>query len=516
MKTQVVQLTDETLIHRAGIATLNPANVGGMSACIEDARLAALDSDPGPAEPNNYHQLLGRLEAVRAKLPPLYRESMLTPFVTILRQTGENGFNRILIRDPQREGLGGLMMDIAQAILQQGEGFASVPTDGFEEVVSDLYDGFLSAEDRQGVNPPERGVIPPLVKWGNPDFGPYTWPIDATATFGCKAAVVSLPPANVRGGLLAWAALGHETAGHDIIHADQGLEQELSAAIQQSLEPLGHGLDQYWSARIDETASDVMGILNIGPAAGIGLIAYFRALNEAFTGDPRLRSDGPDGDPHPADIVRGYLAAETVSLLKFTGRRAWVNLIAEETNKDAGTIVLAGEIVSKETARQSARLVAQTLVNHRARALENHSLGEIQNWRDSDERKVRLLRNALRTAGELPSSASPTPVYAAHAVAAAVTEAIAGTSNITALFKRMLAFLTAMHDQNPSWGPIFVAHPGNLVRDRFYYRQEVEVAAPAPRPASRPARARQPKLATRKLAQRKKSVSALGQAHLSP
>src|SRR4030095_8537196 len=198
MKTQVIQLADETLMHPAGIATLNPANIAGLSACIEDARLAALDSDPGPAEPNNYHQLVGRLETGRAKLPPLYRDSMLTPFINTLRQTGEQGFNRILIRDPQREGLGGLMMDIAQAILQQGEGFASVPTDAFEEVVSDLYDGFLSAEDRQGVNPPDRGVIPPLVKWGNPDFGPYTWPIDATSVFGCQAAVVSLPPANTR------------------------------------------------------------------------------------------------------------------------------------------------------------------------------------------------------------------------------------------------------------------------------------------------------------------------------
>jgi hypothetical protein len=209
--------------------------------------------------------------------------------------------------------------------------------------------------------------------------------------------------------------------------------------------------------------------------------------------------------------LRGYLAAETISLLKFTGRRAWVNLIADETNNDVGTIVLAGEIVSKETARQSAKVVAQTLVNHRARALESHSLSDIQNWRDIDERKVRLLRTALRTAGELPTSASPTPVYAAHAVAAAVTEAIAGTSNIAALFKRMLAFLKSMHDQNPSWGPLFVAHPGNVVRDRFYCRQEIEIPAPGP---SRSAGSRRPRMTTRKLSQGKKSVPALGQSRL--
>jgi hypothetical protein len=498
MRTQDLDSNFDGIAAPARIATVNPPGVAGMQACIDDARAAALDNDPGPAEPRAYKPLLGRLDAAQGKLPPLYRDTMAKPFIATLRQIGEQGFNQILLRDPQRERAGGLMMDIAQAILQQGEGFAEGPTDAFEEVVSDLYDGFLSAEDRQGVNPPDRGAIPPLVKWGNPDFGPYTWPIDATSAFGCKAAVVNMPPANTRRGLVAWAALGHETAGHDIIHADTGLERELSEALQQKLAPLGHGLDQYWSTRIDETASDVMGILNVGPAAGIGLIPYFRALNAAFTRTARLRNEGPDGDPHPADVLRGYLAAETVSLLKFTGRRAWSKLIAEETTKDLTTIVLAGEPVSKDLARKSAKVVAETLVGHRAKALENHALGEIQNWRDSDERKVGLVRTALRTDGELPKSSSPTPIYAAHAVAAAVTEAFANGNILPQLFKRMLAMLSAMHDQNPSWGPLFVAHPGDLVRDMVYCRQ----IQPKPETKAHPVR-----LASRKLRQRKKSVS---------
>jgi len=303
----------------------------------------------------------------------------------------------------------------------QAEGFAADSTDAFQEVVSDVYDGFLGAEDRRDVNPPDRGVIPPLVKWGNPEFGPYTWPVDATSVFGCRAAVVNLPPANVHKGLVAWSALGHETAGHDILHADTSLPEELAGALQQNLRPLGHDLDQYWSARIDETASDVMGLLNLGPAAGIGLIAYFRALNAVFAGEAQLRSEGPAGDPHPADVLRGYLAAETVRLLKFTGRGAWARAIADETNKDVTTIVLSNEPVPRELARQSAKIVAQTLLDHRAKALENHALSEIQNWRDADEEKVKLLRAALRTNGGLPESSSP--IYAAHAVAAAVTEA---------------------------------------------------------------------------------------------
>ena len=184
----------------AAASAINQASIAGLTTCTEDARQAALMNDSGPSEPNVYHELLGRLEAVRTKLPPLYRESVVAPFISTLQDMGEQNFNRILTRDPQRERLGGLMMDIAQAILQQGEGYAQDATDAFQEVVSDLYDGFLSAEDRQGVQPPDRGVIPPLVKWGNPDFGPYTWPVDATSSFGLRAGVVNLPPANSRHG----------------------------------------------------------------------------------------------------------------------------------------------------------------------------------------------------------------------------------------------------------------------------------------------------------------------------
>src|SRR5207249_675517 len=114
-------------------------------ACIEDARQAALDSDRGPVETTDFHQLRGRLEAARTKLPPLYQQAVVTPFINKLDHLGQAGFTKILIRDPQRESTAGLMLDIAQAILQQGEGFAEASTDAFQEVVSDLYDGFLSA-----------------------------------------------------------------------------------------------------------------------------------------------------------------------------------------------------------------------------------------------------------------------------------------------------------------------------------------------------------------------------------
>jgi len=205
-----------------------------------------------------------------------------------------------------------------------------------------------------------------------------------------------------------------------------------------------------------------MGILNVGPAAGIGLIGYFRALNAAFTGEPRLRSEGPKDDPHPADVLRGYLAAETVGLLGFSSRDAWSSLIAGETNADVKTIVLAGARVSRELARQSAGIVAQTLVRYRAGALENHALGEIQDWRDAEEEIVLMLRAALRASAELPPTRSQ--IYAAHVVSAAVTEALADGSEVHVVFDRMVALLDKLHGQNPSTGPLILPYRGNICR----------------------------------------------------
>ncbi|PGU09711.1 hypothetical protein COD22_31340, partial [Bacillus thuringiensis] len=91
--------------------------------CIEDVRKAALTNIDGPEDPTNYHELRGRLETLRDKLPPLYRDTMYKPFIKKLDELGQEGFTRILLRDPKREKKAGLMLDIAQAILQHGEGY---------------------------------------------------------------------------------------------------------------------------------------------------------------------------------------------------------------------------------------------------------------------------------------------------------------------------------------------------------------------------------------------------------
>jgi len=437
-----------------------------LNGCILDAQDAAQDMDKGPKDPTGFSELRKRLEACQLNLPPLYREFVYKPYFDSIDKLGDAGFNQILMRDPERDGEARIMLDIAQAILQHGEGYSKKVTDAFQEVVSDLYDGFLSIEDRRNIKPPDLEVIAPLVKWGNPDCGPYTWPADCTIDFGVKTAIVNLPPANEQNGILAWAALGHETAGHDIIHADVGLLQEMknclwNAMHKANLTPM---LPDYWATRIDETAADVLGILNMGPAVGIALIGYFRALNAAYTGKPVLRNVGLGEDPHPADILRGYLAASVIRRLNFKKAERWAIAIEAETDKDLTTIQLGSDkiVIDSDEAKRSASIAAACLTQTKMACLNNHALGDIQNWSDKDEKIVKQVRSVIRTTGPLPEHYNK-GFYAAHVVAAAVIEALFGSSDISVLFKRMINMLKMQHDENPSWGPLYVRHRGNMV-----------------------------------------------------
>jgi hypothetical protein len=461
-------------------------DISNLSICTSEARQAVKDRDPGPDEPNKYNQLRGDLEACRDKLPAVYTEVVYKPFVAKLDFYGESTFNWILMRDHYREGKGGAMMDIAQALLQHGEGYQERALKAFQEVICDLYDGFLSAEDRAGVKPPDLCIIAPLVKWGGPG-GPYTWPPDATnSMFDLGTAIVNMPAANSRHGLLAWGALGHETAGHDILHADVGLAEELAGSVKEAL--LGANIDpilpDYWADRIDESASDILGILNMGPAVAMSLIGFFRALE----GSGKLSNVSLDTffDDHPADILRGYLAAYSVELLSFAGNDKWAKIVESETEKDLSAIRLnmtlkangrlnpnSGKVVDPDDAKTSAKIVANIVMKKKMESLEGHALGEIQDWRDIDEGIVAQLRNDIRT-NDLQESLKP-GFYAAHAVAAAIMEALSGKTEIPQIFDSMVNILKEMHDSNISSGPVYLEHPGNAYRRWAYDWRRVTV-----------------------------------------
>jgi len=441
----------------------DPVSLAGLAACVEEARSAAQSPRTSPPDPTFFSSLRARLAKAVEGLPPDYRAAVGKPLVDTLDGMGSGGFARILAMDPGRGGAARLLLDLAQAVLQRGEGYQARATAAFQEVVSDLYAGFLSAEDRRGVKPPDHGVLPPLVRWGPAETGPYTWPATVTAKFDVKAALVSLPAGNAGGGLLAWPALAHETAGHDILEADEGLREELSRAVKRQvlaarIDPAVAG---YWSERIDEAAADVLGVLNMGPAAAVGLVGYFRALNGVWRGTPELRSVGHEEDPHPADIARAYLAAETVRLLSFSGAERWADRLIAEADRDLEQVRFGDVAVPAGVAKASAAAVARAIVKTRMTALEGRALGEIQDWRDRDEAIVSTLRRDMRDGGGGQDQAVKRSdgAYAAHAVAAAVYEAVAGSTPPSRVMGRMVGVLVGMHDRNPEWKEHPVAPP---------------------------------------------------------
>jgi len=124
--------------------------LAGLPACVEDAQLAALAGGDGPADPLAFATLRARLARAEASLPAPYRKAVVDPVLRRLDRLGAAGFARLLAEDPDREGEARLLLDVAQAVLQHGEGYQARATAAFQEVVSDLYDGFLAAEGRQG------------------------------------------------------------------------------------------------------------------------------------------------------------------------------------------------------------------------------------------------------------------------------------------------------------------------------------------------------------------------------
>ena len=448
----------------AAAAPPGAGNLSNLEACVKDAARALSDPDRGPRDLTSFAPLRAALARALPLLPPAYQEAIAAPLLKTLDQLRPAGLKRLLDSDPERTGSASLLLDTAQAVLQAGDDAA---TDAFQEVVSDLYDGFLSAEDRRGVKLPERSVLAPLVKWGCPDDGPYTWPAEATASLGATTGIVSLPPGASRRGLCLWAALGHETAGHDILGADRGLKSELADAVRRSLREAGMTtLAGYWADRIDETASDVLGILNMGPAAGFGLLATLRGFRLATGPGARLQSEGAADDDHPADVVRGFLAAATIRTLPFGGATAWAAAVDRETQLDAQVVRLSRREVSLAEARGSAATAARAVASTPLRTLEGHALGEIQTWRDRDDRIVARLGAALLGAGKV-SAAVQQGDYAAHAVAAAVTAAVGG-SDPARLQPRLVAMLASMHRLNPAWGPLPVVHSGDMSRRPFF------------------------------------------------
>ena len=429
-----------------------PLALAGLDACVGEAVETARRRDGGPPDPATFAALVSRVVQAGAGLPEAYQRAVVAPLVEVLRGLGPDQYRRLLAADPARQAGAGLLLDLCQAVLQRGEGHAGRATRAFQEVVSDLYAGFGAAAARRGVPSPEGTTLPPVVRWGRADAGPYTWPATESAKLEVGASVVSLPAANAAGGLLAWSALGHETSGHAVLSAHPGLSAQLGQAVERaaSAEAVPPRLGRYLAERIDEVAADVLGVLAMGPAGAVGLVGYLRALEGAWGGTARLGSVGRAGNDHPASILRAFVAAEAVRRLPLAGAGRWADRLVAEASEDLGRIRLAGLPVSVAEARAAAAAVAEAVMTARPPALGGRSLAEVRAWGDADEATAAALRRQLAAPG-LRSSPRLDGFTAGHAVAAAVQLATSGELAPAQALDRMLELLDAMQARNPAW-----------------------------------------------------------------
>ena len=403
--------------------------------------------------PGSYRSLLALMKKARSAMPVDYREQVVDVYVKAIKERGPRGFQEALRTPPSEDARynGYVMLSIATAIWENYH--PSLATPAFQAIVGDLYDGFLSDADRYAVGPPIREVLAPLVIWGGGWV--RTHPVDQTGGFGIRCSVVGMPRAYARGGLLAWAALGHETSGHDVLRADPSLRREAHEAVVKRMkrERFLPAVTKYWVDRLEECAADALGILNLGPMAAVGMLGFSRGVNEVRSGRPMLGTISDSA--HPADVLRGFLWSAVVDRLEFAGHSIWSHMIRGEVLNDLrrqdqdGTInILAADgrpllEMSLEQAMDSAETVAAAMLETRMPSLRYLTPLSIQNWRDHDERIVDSVRRWFISGAPVPTRFR-SGAFAAHILAAAVAAALSG-ADIADVFSRMKALLTEMH-----------------------------------------------------------------------
>jgi hypothetical protein len=161
-----------------------------------------------------------------------------------------------------------------------------------------------------------------------------------------------------------------------------------------------------WGAWIDEAASDVYGLLNVGPAFAVSLAAFFSALEKSGDSERKLGtigtflpvSDGQLVDPHPVDVLRLYLAmgvVEALEGLSVAKRSEWLALIDSIAKAAAGgaTDIDVIDVVEKKVVQKlpldvmadAAKRVGEFIASTKLDALGGHSVQEIETWDDTDE-----------------------------------------------------------------------------------------------------------------------------------
>ena len=382
-------------------------------------------------------------------------------------------------------GADDILETVGAAIYDHGVAGVDPELDRFLAVISNFYRSFLDATKRASAGFPQISEqLPPLAMFQHDgQNGPFTLTIDTISQlFGGSVGVVSMP-STFRDHPLLWASLAHETGGHDCLHADAGLLPELSQAVRTFFGggsvpaggriPVNQFLGLLWSYWMDEAASDVYGVMNIGPEFGLNLVAFFAAMWERLkpTGKPTLRTfSGADQsgmlDPHPTDILRPYLimgATEALHALSADRRNEYsqdLQALAQVTADGATEVQIQGRIpagpgavlpvnatLPMEVMQASAQHVGSLIASSALVALGGNSIQALETWDDSDEDTARLIAQNMTADLPVTGQGDDAALLAGATIAAFDKPGLYDT--ITA---RLNEALDASFATDPYWG----------------------------------------------------------------
>jgi hypothetical protein len=388
-------------------------------------------------------------DAVRAGrdyLPLPYQDTYVEPLLRYL--------SRIVRADDDPTAMAQIM---AGAVAQhQGDSPVRQPLRQFLAIVSNLYRSFLASDKRSAVQVPVLdATFPPLVTF-HPDVSPDKASPLLLATpvvrglCGSDVAIAILP-ANYYRTPLAWASVAHEACGHGVLRADQGLLEELGAGTRVLFGggPIVPGDDTLneaqalgllWSYWLEETASDVYGLLNIGPTFILNVAALVSALRRGLDPTvqvPRLNVDvgtqpADHLDIHPPDLFRLHVAIGVIENLEaFPARAARPYLqalrkLSAFCASGATRVHVRGRVEVKrdywvsidrtfplKDMAEAARRVGAYVATTRLAALGNQSVQRLETWDLADEAAAQDICAALL---EPPPTAGVAPGRTAQVV----------------------------------------------------------------------------------------------------
>lgn len=407
------------------------------------------------------------VESVKGAIPDKYVEAFIAPL---------RGALRTLVKDATT------FETLAGAVYQHGPGYHHITPQlrRFLAVVSDLFHSFLAREKRENVQIRLRERLPPLAAFKYVgDIGPFTFQFEQVKQdIGGSVGVVSLPATYADHPLL-WASLAHETGGHDVVHADPGLIEELQQGVGKALAKTSvPGLDReelvvLWKYWMDEAVADVYGILNVGPTFGSIVAAHHAARRNRPEGGglgiPKVsmwsvRTSDGTLDDHPTEILRIHLAIGVVESLRGLGpaeRKAYVAHLKRLAALCASgnLVVITGPArVGRNKAvidarvplgkmQQAARRVGKYIATVKLKALDNHAIQDIETWDDADEMRARSVRRALTARKRIVALGDD-----AQLLAGAAMYLLDHPNHYARVAKALADALDHSFDTDPIWG----------------------------------------------------------------